>query len=112
MESFPQKVKIDYKSLELPIGLRYYFFLNNDPNIFINGSFVFLFDQNSIVDFEVHNDLTLSNDFFISLGLGYTMMKKYSLEIKYDLNRGDIFTLSNHTSNYSNLSIIIGCRIF
>lgn len=107
-----QTVNADYKSIELPIGIRHYFFLNDNSKIFINGAFVFDFSFNSKIDFENGNDLDITTRKNIVLGLGYNFKNKYSLEMRYGLSREILSDYIAWTSNYRTFSIIFGYNIF
>jgi hypothetical protein len=52
------KVKVNYTSIEIPIGVRHYFFLNENSKVFINGSFIVDISFNSIIEFEDNPILT------------------------------------------------------
>jgi len=108
-----QNVKVDYKSIEIPVGIRHYFFLNENSKIFINGSLIFDFSSNSVIDFELASDLEISTENNLAFGLGYKHNDRYSLELRYQTSRE---VLSNNyiswSSNYDTLSVIFGYSLF
>ncbi|WP_397364544.1 hypothetical protein [Olleya sp. R77988] len=106
-------VNADYKSIEFPIGVRHYFFLNEDSKIFINGSFILAFDNNSIIDLSSGTDLEVVNSSTLAFGLGYKHNDKYILEIRYNASR-EILSQngSEWFSNYKTLSVIFGYSLF
>ncbi|WP_179020314.1 tRNA modification GTPase [Winogradskyella forsetii] len=109
-----QRVEVDYKSVELPIGIRHYFFLNDNAKIFANASFVIdLFGKSSKVDFENNNDLEIKSNGNFALGIGYKHSDKYSLEFRYHTSRNILsqFT-SNWNSSYKSISLILGYTLF
>ncbi len=106
------EAKIDYKSIELPIGLRYYMFLNPNSKIFINASYVFDFAFKSTIDFEYGTDLQIQSRSNLALGVGYKFMDKYSLELRYGLNREILSNYSSYTSDYKSLSLLVGYTLF
>jgi hypothetical protein len=107
-------VQIKYNSIEFPIGLRYYFFLNEELSIFLNALYVpgFSLDFNSkiLYDYPFASPLEIKPKYSIAFGGGIAY-KKLSAEMRYYSERdmlNDFFWLSK----YSNLSVIIGFKIF
>lgn len=117
----PQNIvfNTDYESIELPIGIRHYFFLNNNSKIFANGSAVLDFASGkSNINFAYtslrHNPTILEIETGINLafGLGYKHNNKYSLELRYFTNR-DLFNNYQYwESKYHSLSVIFGYTLF
>lgn len=106
-------VNADYKSIEFPIGVRHYFFLNENSKIFINGSYNLAFDNNSIIDLSSGIDLEVVNSSTLAFGLGYKHNDKYILEIRYHASR-EILSRngSEWFSDYNTLSVIFGYSFF
>ncbi|UMB59666.1 PorT family protein [Lutibacter sp. A80] len=106
-----QSVKIDYNSIELPIGVRHYMFLNKNSKLFINTSWVVDFNFGSYLDYEFSKDInTSSPNSNFAIGAGYST-KKYSAEIRYYTNRNLLEKMTND-AYYKSLSIIFGYSIF
>jgi len=98
---------VDYKSLQLPIGVRHYLFLNNNSKIFINGSFIYDFVLNSKV-----RNLDASSSFNLAMGVGYNYNQKYSVEFRYHTNRDILTDYVAWNSDFKTISIIFGYTIF
>ncbi len=112
-EIFTQNVNADYKSIELPVGIRHYFFLNEDSKLFINGSFVFdLSTNNSKINFEYASDLEIKTRNNLAFGLGYKLNDRYSLEFRYQTSREILDKFVYWSSDYQTFSIIFGYTIF
>lgn len=92
---------IEYSSIELPIGVRYYMFLNKDAKLFLEG-FV------NVADFQIgENYITyqipgtsaektyeLQSQVTVGGGIGFSYKNKYSVSAKYvakDLSRKYLF---------------------
>ncbi|GHC65123.1 hypothetical protein GCM10008083_32980 [Ulvibacter litoralis] len=105
--------KIDYISIEIPVGLRHYFLLNDYSKIFINVSYVFDLSSKSKLetktsatsDFSVTELKTVGN---LAFGMGYKFYDKYSLEARYQSNREVLKDVSPWNSDYKTFSIILG----
>ncbi len=107
-----QNVKADYKSIELPIGVRHYFFLNENSKIFVNGSYIIDFSSNSVVDFEFGTDLEIKTRNNLAFGVGYKYNNRYSLEMRYHTNREVLYTHPLWDSDFRSFSIILGYALF
>lgn len=108
---------VDYKSIELPIGVRYSLFLNKKSKIFTNISYVFDFSYNSSMDFvradgSILNELDINSRRNLALGIGYNYNKRIGLEIRYNLNREILGDYVYWNSNYNSISIMLGLSIF
>lgn len=107
-----QSVKADYKSIEFPIGIRHYFFLNENSKIFINGSFIIDLSNNSIIDFSSGTDLEIDTTTNLAFGIGYKHNNKYSLELRYHTRREILNSYNFWSSDYNTLSVIFGYSLF
>jgi len=107
-----QSVKADYKSIEIPVGIRHYFFLNENSKIFINGSFIIDFSSNSIIDFSSGTDLEIKTRNNQAFGIGYKHNDKYSLELRYQTSREILGDYISWSSDYNTLSVIFGYSLF
>ncbi|GAA4893892.1 hypothetical protein GCM10023311_18180 [Flaviramulus aquimarinus] len=98
---------VDYKSIELPVGVRHYFFLNDSSKIFVNGLFLYDLPMDSKIGL-----LDISSSSNIALGIGYNFNKKYSLELRYHTNRDVLGDFIAWNSEYKTLSFIAGYNLF
>lgn len=101
---------VDYKSIELPIGLRHYMFLSDKSKLFINAAYVLDFEFDSAL--VVRNSSTpivnkLKSKTNIAVGFGYKYNDRYSIEARYATSReiGGIF-------DYNSFSVILGYSLF
>ena len=110
---------IDYESIELPIGIRHYFFLNNKSRIFANASAVLDFaGGNSNINYAYTSSrqnptiLEIKTGINLAFGLGYKHKDKYSLELRYFTNRDLFYNYQYWESKYHSLTVICGYTIF
>lgn len=109
--------KVDYKSIELPIGVRRYFFVNNAFKIFANVSLVADLNLNSSVsvarkDGSELNKLDIKSGTNFGLGIGCKFMDKFSAEVRYQTTRGLLAENPNWDSSYQTTSLIVGYSFF
>jgi len=71
--------EVKYNYIEIPIGLRHYFFLNNNSKIFINASYVVSFNKKSSIQFKRVDNSSLNSPEFksplnnLAFGIGYNL---------------------------------------
>jgi hypothetical protein len=99
--------EISYQSIEIPVGLRHYFFLNSNNKIFANAGFNldWAFDEYLLKKPTERVEINTTTNYF--LGLGYELDKKYSIEFRYNTAR-DLSRLSSGANNFYNYSIKLG----
>lgn len=106
---------IKYNTIEFPIGIRHYFFLNPDMKIFLNAFYIpsVIIDFNSTIqyDYNVASPLEIQNvsSFAFGGGLSY---KRYSAEIRYYTNRDFLVQYSTMFTDNTRISAVFGFRIF
>lgn len=107
-----KKVNIEYNSIEFPIGIRYYIFLNNNSKLFINSAYSFNYSKNSIVTFEDGRDLDIAPRNNLFIGIGYNHKNKFSAEIRSVLYRNILGGYVYWISNYSYFSFTFGYNLY
>lgn len=108
---------VDYSSIELPLSVRHYFFLNKNSKIFINASYIFDFSSKSSIEFKRadnsnYNTLDIKTGNNLGFGIGYKFKDKYSLEMRYQTSRNVLGDYVSWDSNYNKLSVIFGYSMF
>ena len=106
---------INYNSIEFPIGIRHYFFLNDHSKLFLNASIITEANINSEVTFNNDNILIASQSIesYVNLafGVGYSY-KIFSIETRYFTNRQLFRNTAFWFSEYQNISIVFGYDLF
>lgn len=119
------KHQVNYSSVEIPIGLRYYFDISNNFLVFADASYYFanipIGDNSysiSIINKTNTNaatikesyDLELSNTFRLGIGCRY---KKISLELRFSTASNRLIAPDKHFNvKYQPTSFIFGYRLF
>ncbi|KAA1246263.1 outer membrane beta-barrel protein [Aquimarina sp. RZ0] len=113
-------VTVDYTSIELPVGLRHYFFLKEGSLLFVDvgllmadlrfrSSLDFEDERADISDLDFGSASTFGN---IALGVGYKFKGKYSAKLQYEFKRNILAKFTNWSSDYSSLSLNLGYTLF
>lgn len=109
-------VKMDYSSIEVPFGIRRYFFINSASRVFVNATYVIDLSNGGTLEFtnteglaNAADKLNISsrNNFAIGVGYGY---KRFSGELKYNFAR----QLSERISwdiDYSSFGLNLGFKL-
>ncbi len=99
---------VDYSSIEIPLGIKYYMFLGEDSKLSLSTSFVVL---DAVIDDAVGpHEITGGHNFNFSCGFSYK--DKYSMELKYGARRDLLNSYINYNSNYQSLSVVLGYKLF
>ncbi len=120
--SLPEKEFIStvrFESIELPVGIRHYFFLTDKSTVFVNASYYFDFLFNPYMEShrlngdELHQPIelfTMLRNY--GFGIGYKHGARYSLEFRCQTDRSILATRNDWTSEYNQISAIFGYSIF
>lgn len=108
--------KIDYKTVEFPLGLRYYMFLNNNSKFFANAQYVIAHVVNSTAYFGdnkyKNNEMEIVPNSSLYMGLGYKYQNKYSAEFRMNFKKNILESYFFETSTYRSFSLVFGYTIF
>jgi hypothetical protein len=109
--------EINYKSLEIPITARHYFFLNDTSKMFVSLGFLYDISSDSTIDFTRADgsnfrtfDVNTGSSY--TLGVGYKYRDTYSIEIRYQTDRPVLTQVPALDSGFHSLSMIFGYSIF
>ncbi|MCD0467395.1 PorT family protein [Flavobacterium sp. ENC] len=112
----PYNVKINHSSIQLPIGVRHYMFLNQNSKIFINAAYSL--DVSSKTDIVYTNKTDNSTVKFdgnpgknLAFGLGYNFKNKFSAEMRFN-TKNELVNYVYHSAKYSSIDFIFGYTIF
>jgi hypothetical protein len=109
---------VDFSSIELPFGVRHYFFLNDHSKIFVNLSYLIDITMNKKVDFNFTTinfqmaSLDINSNNTLALGAGFKFKDKYSIELRYISSRNLLDRYLSYSSDYQTISCIIGYKLF
>ena len=107
-------VIVEYKSVELPLGIRYYSFLSPNSKLFFNGFYIYDAPISSSIKAE-REDLLSSKirmDDNLAFGVGYKYKNKFSAEFRYQTPRDLSYTASINDSEYTSFGFIFGYTLF
>ena len=101
--------EIDYSFIEIPLGVRHYFFLSNDSKIFLNAGYSLSLNLKSDLNIgSTKYDLEKSSNYFAGIGYSYS---RYSAEVRYNFSRGLLD--SNYaywSSSYKSFGLNLGYK--
>ncbi|WP_051881877.1 porin family protein [Chryseobacterium soli] len=105
------KRSVDYKSFEIPFGIRHYFFINKQSKIFVNAAYILDFNLNSAITYD-QTEFKIASGNNFTFGAGYKYNDKYSLEFRMGMSRDLLRNYLNFASNYRTISVILGYTLF
>jgi hypothetical protein len=102
---------VDYKSIEIPFGVRHYFFINDKSKIFVNLAYIFDFNLKSEIKYD-YQILEISSGNNMAFGIGYKYNDRFSAEFRAATNRNLLQNYNTFTSRYQTMSLILGYTLF
>jgi hypothetical protein len=109
---------VDYTSIDFPISLKYFSYLNNNSKIFANISYnVFSLDLKSSIEYtrednSTYKKIDITSGNYFAFGIGYKYRNKYSLELRFIPKREILKNNPSWGADYKTTSIIFGYTIF
>jgi hypothetical protein len=103
--------KINYSSIEIPIGVRHYMFLNKTSKLFLNVAYVFEVSGKATISYdqnEYYSSLTSQN---FAFGFGYTYKNTISIEMRMNTTKDLLGTYPASEANYKSFGFILGYKI-
>lgn len=102
---------VDYKSIEIPFGVRHYFFINDQSKIFVNIAYIFDLTLKSEIKYD-YQILEINSGNNMAFGIGYKYNDRFSAEFRAATNRNLLQNYNNFKSNYQTMSLILGYTLF
>lgn len=110
--------EVNYQSIEIPVGVRHYFFLNEKSAIFLDFAFVFFdFNTNSSINLS-RNDGSLwyspeiKSRINWAFGAGYKYADRFSFSMRYYTGRDILGSYKTLNSSYKTVSVILGYSLW
>jgi len=103
---------IDYQSIDIPLGVRHFFFLSNNINVYLNAGYVLSLDINSSVSISNYRDLEISNTDNGFLGGGINYKDRYGIELRYSTPRNLLADYILPPARHKNISLILSYTLF
>ncbi|MBE2273905.1 MAG: tRNA modification GTPase, partial [Flavobacteriales bacterium] len=110
-------VKADYSSIELPIGIRYYMYLNTDSKLFVNAVYIIDFSLGKSIemtraDGSPYLSYDLRSQPSLGFGIGYKYKDKYGIELRTHSKRRITSDYLMTSTNYQTTSIVFSYNLF
>lgn len=112
---------VEYFSVEIPLGVRYYFMQKNKHKLFVNGQIIYHNTLNSSRIYFTRNDgsrlngLAHEDEFYsnmnVGFGLGYKFYDRAIIEVRYYTPR-QLLTNSSWNSKYNRMAVLLGFTLF
>ena len=113
------KAEINYSAIELPIGIRYYMFINNDSKIFLEGvaNIAELKTGDNTIRYAIpgtssENIVDLKAKINFGVGIGYNFKNKYSITVRQYAAKNLSENFQYLNLKYNNFSIMAAYNIF
>lgn len=108
---FNQDVVVSYQSIQFPVGFRYFFFVNDDSKIFLNLGYLLDYDLDASIDYSVRADVEIQSVAHFFGGVGFNLQNKYSVELRYGLEREILNDFIFWNGDYQPIGIYFGYNL-
>ena len=105
-----REVVVDFTSLEIPIGIRHYMFMNDNSKLFVDGFLNVDFSSASNVSIEGVNDYEGKTSQNFGFGAGYNYKNLFSLALRVETPQDLLDNFTALESRFWSTSVIIGVR--
>lgn len=105
------KLNANYWSVELPVGVRHYFFLPNNTRLFVNGQAIFHLASWQAAASRRDREMEMRSKAGFALGAGISR-GRWSGEMRYSLPRNGFASYVNIDVEHTKLSLILGYKLF
>lgn len=123
--TYQTNLVVDYRSVEMALGFRYYSYINANTKMYFDAGFVIDKPFNSNIEFEIDSfEENPQSDSFrttpgATIGVGYLFGERYGLELRGGLGRAlkdekvveSRYNL-NWSSNFSSISLLFVYNLF
>ncbi|WP_162127716.1 PorT family protein [Flavobacterium phycosphaerae] len=107
------KVVFEYQTIEIPLGVRYYFSLNDKSKLFINLGPQFAIPLKSDFKMDQFQDVygNFNYPFNFHYGIGFNFNNKFSLAIN-SMTKRNLMEDKGWDTNFKNYSLTLGYNLF
>ncbi len=107
-----QTGNVSYEGIEIPVGIRHYWFLNDTSSLTLHGGAAYHIPTSSTMQFTAKDaPKTLESKVSFFAGIGYDYHRKYNLELRFNLKR-DMSHENVALANYSAIALKFGYTLF
>ncbi|MEL6561681.1 MAG: outer membrane beta-barrel protein [Bacteroidota bacterium] len=103
---------VNFTTVEISAGVRYYVFLNNKSRLFANLGMTFGITGNSNITIERVADFPTTSGLRGNIGIGYNYNDRLSLELRQNSPYSLINRVIEWDSQYNSMALVLGVRLF
>lgn len=104
--------EVDYQSVLLNLGVRHYFYLSAQHQLFINAGFTYDLPFDSFVGGNAGPLLDVTSSFNFFGGVGYLFSKKFSVELRVQTNRDILPEYVNRSGEFNSFELVFGYKLW
>lgn len=107
----PETQNLDFKAMEFPFGVRYYFLNRTWGRLYANSAFVITRNLDSSIQVDNFNIELTKNHRFLNFGLGFSA-NRFQIEYRRDVPRNLDYFYPNWKAMINNNYLLVGFRLF
>ncbi|KXX69965.1 outer membrane beta-barrel protein [Flammeovirga sp. SJP92] len=109
---------VKYSSIELPVGVRYYSYLNENLKLYFGIAYIFDYSFNSEITFkradssDLYDPLKINSRRNVAFSLGLKVSDRFIGELKYYTNKNLLGNYLYWQAAYNSIAFTVGYTIF
>lgn len=107
-----EPIEVEYTALQLPIGVRHYFFLSDKSKISVSAQYQLNFAGSSKVTRFSNVELELGNSANLVFEAGYVLSNRFCLAYRYQTGRELLGSYQNWQGDYKAMTVVLGFSPF
>lgn len=107
-----ERITVDYTAIEVPIGLRHYFFIGKNSKISLSAAFQFSPSKNSTLVHLSSLTLDLSSSTNFVFEAGYIFLNRFCVAYRYQTPREMLADYQIWNSDFRSMAVIFGYSLF
>ncbi|WP_299336073.1 hypothetical protein [uncultured Psychroserpens sp.] len=110
-----QDISVDYKYIDVPIGLRHYFLLSEKSKIFVNAAYVIVFDMSDKIEYSDNPgivDLDIRSSPNLLFGIGYEFDNRFNIEARINTMRDITNDYTIVEGRFNSVGVVLGYKLF
>ena len=107
-----EPIRVDYKAIELPLGLRHYFFLNDNSKLSLGFAFQLNLPSSSMLTHHSNVELTVTKSMNMAFEAGYVFRNRLCVAFRYQTKRDLLGSYQIWDSDFGTMAFVVGYSLF
>ena len=107
-----EPIRVDYKSIDVPVGVRHYFFLNDRSKLSLAAAYQMNFDLNSQIVHKTNIELEVHMSSNMAFEIGYILNDRLCIAYRIQTPRELLGLYSFWNAKFNSMALVLGYSLF